>query len=158
MCHSSIRPNSVLFCWRQRLDQLDKISNFFVLVLKVSYWVINCLTRGSPNGFYNPVDPTQIYIQSCNPMVILGITHLTHTCNPKFNPHFAFKSRILAFIWLQFMDCSVFSYCRALNRTFQNSTGQKHQLEAWFDQIEWFLSALTSFHGVGLLEWNGEKS
>ena len=55
------------------------------------------MSRGSPIMFFNPVIPTQNFVQSGFPRIIFGIPS-KHTFNPESPSNFVFKRRIPSLI------------------------------------------------------------
>ena len=58
------------------------------------------MSRGSPIMFFNPVIPTQNFVQSGFPRIIFGIPS-KHTFNPESHSNFVFKSRIPSLIQIR---------------------------------------------------------
>ena len=58
------------------------------------------MSRGSPIMFFNPVIPTQNFVQSGFPRIIFGIPS-KHTFNPESHSDFVFKPRIPSLIQIR---------------------------------------------------------
>ena len=58
------------------------------------------MSRGSPIMFFNPVIPTQNFVQSGFPRIIFGIPS-KHTFNPESHSNFVFKRRIPSLIQIR---------------------------------------------------------